>query len=118
MYKVSIYLKLYVKSKKMFQCLNVKKMVHKVLLFYRFNNHVGGLLPPAHAPGKVRRSCINSASRKMQSKHLKSSITLMNKNVITYTVSTPLHDVSTRGLEAYVVRCLTLLTTCLGVWFI
>lgn len=116
MYKLSIYLKFYIKYEKTFQCLKVKKMVHKLLIFYRFNNHVGGLLPPAHAPGKVRRSRITSASRKVQSKHLKSLITLMNKNVITYTVSTPLHDVSTRGLcravpnTAYVSRCLVYLS--------
>jgi hypothetical protein len=43
MYKLILYLKFYVKSEKTFQCsfkrLNVKKLVHDVLTFYRFNNH-------------------------------------------------------------------------------
>jgi hypothetical protein len=43
MYELILYLKFYVKSEKMFQRsfkrLNVKKLVHDVLMFYRFNNH-------------------------------------------------------------------------------
>jgi hypothetical protein len=39
MYELILYLKFYVKSKKTFQRLNVKKLVHNVLTFYRFNNH-------------------------------------------------------------------------------
>jgi hypothetical protein len=44
MYELILYLNFYVKSKKMFQhsfnCLKVKKLVHDILTFYRFNNHV------------------------------------------------------------------------------
>jgi hypothetical protein len=43
MYKLILYLKFYVKSEKTFQRsfkrLNVEKLVHNVLTFYRFNNH-------------------------------------------------------------------------------
>jgi hypothetical protein len=43
MYELILYLKFYVKSEKMFQRsfkrLNVEKLVHNVLTFYRFNNH-------------------------------------------------------------------------------
>jgi hypothetical protein len=43
MYELILYLKLYVKSEKTFQRsfkhLNVEKLVHNVLTFYRFNNH-------------------------------------------------------------------------------
>jgi hypothetical protein len=43
MYELILYLKFYVKSEKTFQRLikrlNVKKLVHSVLIFYRFNNH-------------------------------------------------------------------------------
>jgi hypothetical protein len=43
MYELIIYLKFYVKSEKTFQRpfkrLNVEKLVHNVLTFYRFNNH-------------------------------------------------------------------------------
>jgi hypothetical protein len=43
MYEHILYLNFYVKSEKTFQRsfkrLNVKKLVHNVLTFYRFNNH-------------------------------------------------------------------------------
>jgi hypothetical protein len=43
MYELILYLKFYVKSEKTFQRsfkrLNVEKLVHNVLTFYRFNNH-------------------------------------------------------------------------------
>jgi hypothetical protein len=43
MYELILYLNFYVKSEKTFQRsfkrLNVKKLVHNVLRFYRFNNH-------------------------------------------------------------------------------
>jgi hypothetical protein len=43
MYKLILYLKFYVKSEKTFQRsfkrLNVEKLIHNVLTFYRFNNH-------------------------------------------------------------------------------
>jgi hypothetical protein len=46
MYELILYLKFYVKSEKTFQRslkrLNVEKLVHNVLTFYRFNNHVAG----------------------------------------------------------------------------
>jgi TnpA family transposase len=46
MYELILYLKVYVKSEKTFQRsfkhLNVEKLVHNVLTFYRFNN-LGGL---------------------------------------------------------------------------
>jgi hypothetical protein len=38
MYELILYLKFYVKSEKTFQRLNVKKVVHNVLTFYRFND--------------------------------------------------------------------------------
>jgi hypothetical protein len=45
MYELILYLNFYVKSEKTFQRsfkrLNVKKLVHNVLTFYRFNNHGG-----------------------------------------------------------------------------
>jgi hypothetical protein len=45
MYELILYLKFYVKSEKTFQRsfkrLNVEKLVHNVLTFYRFNNHAG-----------------------------------------------------------------------------
>jgi hypothetical protein len=48
MYELIIYLKFYVKSEKTFQRpfkrLNVEKLVHNVLTFYRFNNHEIGNL--------------------------------------------------------------------------
>jgi hypothetical protein len=44
MYELILYLKFYVKSEKTFQHsfqrLNVKKVVHNVLTFYRFSDHV------------------------------------------------------------------------------
>jgi hypothetical protein len=43
MYELILYLNFYVKSEKTFQHsfkhLKVKKLVHNVLTFYRFNNH-------------------------------------------------------------------------------
>jgi hypothetical protein len=43
MYELILYLKFYVKSEKTFQRLfkrlNVEKLAHNVLTFYRFNNH-------------------------------------------------------------------------------
>jgi hypothetical protein len=57
MYELILYLKLYVKSEKTFQrsfkLLNVEKLVHKVLTFYRFNNHGhGAALLFRHGPGR------------------------------------------------------------------
>jgi hypothetical protein len=43
MYELILYLNFYVKSEKTFQRsfkrLNVKKLIHNILTFYRFNNH-------------------------------------------------------------------------------
>jgi hypothetical protein len=48
MYELILYLNFYVKSEKTFQRsfkrLNVKKLVHNVLTFYRFNNHANHLI--------------------------------------------------------------------------
>jgi hypothetical protein len=49
MYEHILYLNFYVKSEKTFQRsfkrLNVKKLVHNVLTFYRFNNHGQATFP-------------------------------------------------------------------------
>ena len=56
MYELILYLKFYVKSEKTFQRsfkrLNVEKLVHNVLTFYRFNNHGAShlLIARADAP--------------------------------------------------------------------
>jgi hypothetical protein len=57
MYEFILYLKFYVKSEKTFQRsfkrLNFEKLVHNVLTFYRFNNHVHSYI------SKPRGKCNN-----------------------------------------------------------
>jgi hypothetical protein len=70
MYENILYLNFYVKSEKTFQRsfkrLNVKKLVHNVLTFYRFNNHDKNITPYKIKHHKNEQYKIEKASTVMQ----------------------------------------------------